>query len=101
MKKDSSYTYYDSDERIADMMCQTLDKYIMEKIILPYKKSEKIIDMHAHTNYSDGDLSPQELIRLAIDKRIGTLAITDHDTLEGLKNISYYYVHRINPHNLN
>lgn len=87
MKKDSSYTYYDSDERIADMMCQTLDKYIMEKIILPYKKSEKIIDMHAHTNYSDGDLSPQELIRLAIDKRIGTLAITDHDTIEGIKKV--------------
>ena len=87
MKKDSSYTYYDSDERIADMMCQTLDKYIMEKIILPYKKSEKIIDMNAHTNYSDGDLSPQELIRLAIDKRIGTLAITDHDTIEGIKKV--------------
>ena len=87
MKKDSSYTYYDSDERIADMMCQTLDKYIMEKIILPYKKSEKIIDMHAHTNYSDGDLSPQDLIRLAIDKRIGTLAITDHDTIEGIKKV--------------
>lgn len=87
MKKDSSYTNYDSDERIADMMCQTLDKYIMEKIILPYKKSEKIIDMHAHTNYSDGNLSPQELIRLAIDKRIGTLAITDHDTIEGIKKV--------------
>lgn len=38
MKKDNSYTYYDSDERIADMMCKTLDKYIMKKIILPYKK---------------------------------------------------------------
>lgn len=88
MKKDNSYTYYDSDERIADMMCKTLDKYIMKKIILPYKKSEKIIDMHAHTNYSDGDLSPQDLIRLAIDKRIGTLAITDHDTIEGIKKVN-------------
>lgn len=88
MKKDNSYTYYDSDERIADMMCQTLDKYIMEKIILPYKKNEKIIDMHAHTNYSDGDLSPQDLIRLAIDKGIGTLAITDHDTIEGIKKVN-------------
>ena len=43
--------------------------------------------MHTHTNYSDGDLSPQELIKLAIDKRIGTLAITDHDTIEGIKTI--------------
>lgn len=30
MKKDSSYPYYDSDGRITDMMCQTLDKYIMK-----------------------------------------------------------------------
>lgn len=44
--------------------------------------------MHTHTNYSDGDLSPQELIRLAIDKGIGTIAITDHDTIEGIKKIN-------------
>ena len=88
MKENSSYSYYDSEERTIDMMCQTLDKYYMEKIILPYRKSEKTIDMHTHTNYSDGDLSPQELIRLAIDKGIGTLAITDHDTIEGIKKIN-------------
>ncbi len=50
--------------------------------------SEKLIDMHTHTNYSDGDLSPQELIKLAIDKNIKTLAITDHDTLEGIKSVN-------------
>ena len=48
---------------------------------------EKLIDMHTHTNYSDGDLSPQELIRLAINAGIGTLAITDHDTIEGIKQV--------------
>ncbi len=49
---------------------------------------EKLIDMHTHTKYSDGDLLPQELIRLAIDKGIGTLAITDHDTIEGIKKVN-------------
>ena len=48
---------------------------------------DKLIDMHAHTNYSDGNLSPEELIKLAISKNIGTLAITDHDTLEGVKTV--------------
>ena len=48
---------------------------------------DKLIDMHAHTNYSDGDLSPEKLIKLAISKNIGTLAITDHDTLEGIKTV--------------
>lgn len=49
--------------------------------------SEKLIDMHTHTNYSDGELSPDELIRLAIEKNIETLAITDHDTIEGIKTV--------------
>lgn len=55
---------------------------------IQYIESEKLIDMHTHTNYSDGDLSPQELIKLAIDKGIGTLAITDHNTIEGIKKVN-------------
>lgn len=55
---------------------------------IQYIKSEKLIDMHTHTNYSDGDLSPQELIKLAIDKGIGTLAIADHNTIEGIKKVN-------------
>ena len=50
---------------------------------------DKYIDLHAHTNYSDGELSPDELIKLAINNNISTLAITDHDTIDGLKNITY------------
>ena len=49
--------------------------------------SNKLIDLHTHTNYSDGELSPMELIKLAIEKNIGTIAITDHDTIEGIKQI--------------
>lgn len=48
----------------------------------------EMIDMHVHTNYSDGDLSPSELIKLAIEKGIRILAITDHDTIEGIKTIN-------------
>jgi len=41
------------------------------------------IDLHSHTNASDGSLTPQELVELA--KRIGldALAITDHETFAG------------------
>ena len=48
---------------------------------------KKLIDMHTHTNYSDGDLTPKELIDLAKKENIKVLGITDHDTLEGIKNI--------------
>lgn len=49
--------------------------------------SNKLIDMHTHTLYSDGDLSPEYLIKLAMEKGIGTLAITDHDTIQGIKTV--------------
>lgn len=42
-----------------------------------------LVDLHAHTNESDGSLSPAELIELARSTRVTTLAITDHDTVSG------------------
>ena len=42
-------------------------------------------DLHCHSNHSDGDLSPKELIELASKSGISNLALTDHDTLNGLK----------------
>lgn len=48
---------------------------------------KKLIDLHTHTNYSDGELSPLEVVKEAINNNIGTMAITDHDTLDGIKTI--------------
>lgn len=45
----------------------------------------KAIDLHAHTNASDGTLSPSELVDLAVSKGLSALAITDHDTTGGIK----------------
>ena len=47
----------------------------------------KLIDMHTHTNYSDGEYSTKKLINIAKEQNIKIMAITDHDTLEGLKDI--------------
>lgn len=41
-------------------------------------------DLHVHTNASDGILSPVEVVRLALESGLAGLAITDHDTLQGL-----------------
>ncbi len=41
-------------------------------------------DLHSHTFYSDGMLSPAELLARAIERKVDVLAITDHDTLLGL-----------------
>ena len=48
---------------------------------------DKLIDMHVHTNYSDGQFSPDEVIKLAINAGVGVMAITDHDTLDGIKKV--------------
>ncbi len=47
----------------------------------------KLIDLHTHTCYSDGDLTPIELVELAKLNNVGTLAITDHNTISGVKNL--------------
>ncbi len=41
-------------------------------------------DLHTHSTCSDGQLSPKELVRLAKDNGVDVLALTDHDTLEGV-----------------
>jgi len=41
------------------------------------------IDLHTHSTCSDGTLSPVELVRLAADRQVQLLALTDHDTLAG------------------
>lgn len=48
---------------------------------------DKLIDMHMHTNYSDGEFDPMDLIRKAINANVGVMAITDHDTLNGAKKV--------------
>ena len=40
------------------------------------------IDLHAHTTFSDGDLTPEALVRRAVERGLGALSITDHDSVE-------------------
>jgi predicted metal-dependent phosphoesterase TrpH len=42
------------------------------------------VDLHSHTTASDGALSPRELVRLAARNRVRVLAVTDHDSTDGL-----------------
>ncbi len=44
-----------------------------------------MIDFHCHTTASDGEYTPTEIVKLAKEQGIHTLAITDHDTVDGLE----------------
>jgi predicted metal-dependent phosphoesterase TrpH len=42
-----------------------------------------MLELHCHTTYSDGTLTPSELVEAAIATGVRALAITDHDTVSG------------------
>jgi predicted metal-dependent phosphoesterase TrpH len=43
-----------------------------------------IVDLHTHSTASDGSDSPAQLVALALEAGLGAIALTDHDTQEGL-----------------
>jgi 3',5'-nucleoside bisphosphate phosphatase len=45
---------------------------------------EARIDLHAHTIYSDGTFTPAESVRLALERGLTVLSISDHDSTEGI-----------------
>lgn len=46
----------------------------------------KYVDLHIHSNYSDGTCSPTTLVTKAIEKGLSAFALTDHDTVAGVDN---------------
>ncbi len=46
---------------------------------------ERTIDLHAHSACSDGTLTPAELVRKAKESGLSALALTDHDSVDGIK----------------
>lgn len=46
---------------------------------------DKMIDFHLHSTFSDGTYTPEELVGLASEKKIKAIALTDHDTISGIK----------------
>ena len=41
------------------------------------------IDLHTHSDHSDGLLAPAALVALAAQRQVELLALTDHDTVSG------------------
>ncbi len=45
-----------------------------------------MVDFHTHSNVSDGELSPVMLVKEAVKQGLTALALTDHDTINGLES---------------
>lgn len=52
----------------------------------------KIIDLHIHTNYSDGKLSSTEVIDEAIKNGVEIISIADHDTIDAYSDELFEYI---------
>lgn len=46
----------------------------------------KTIDLHVHSNFSDGTCTPEEIIDLAVEKGLSAIALTDHDSVGGVES---------------
>lgn len=57
---------------------------------------EKLIDLHIHTNISDGELSPKEIIDEAVKNNVHTIAIADHDTIDAYTEDLFSYAQNKN-----
>lgn len=66
-------------------MVQNCEYLITKNSAKPLHKNTMRIDLHTHTNKSDGILSPEKLINLAKERDISTIAITDHDSVNALE----------------
>ena len=49
-----------------------------------------MIDLHLHSNCSDGLDSPSQLIEIALSRNIRAIALTDHDTIDGIQKFLSY-----------
>jgi predicted metal-dependent phosphoesterase TrpH len=46
---------------------------------------QKLIDLHMHSTYSDGQLTPNQLVGLAAERGLVAVALADHDCLDGVR----------------
>lgn len=50
----------------------------------------EFIDLHVHSNASDGSFTPSQVADLALDAGLRAIALTDHDTIDGISEIMNY-----------
>ena len=43
------------------------------------------VDLHIHSTFSDGTLTPEQIVQVAMDKQLTAIAISDHDSVSGVR----------------
>lgn len=75
--------------------------FLKEKSTIAIMTTDTLLaDLHSHTTASDGRLAPADLVARAIEQGVQMLAITDHDTVDGLGEAHQYNNAQSDPLNL-
>lgn len=62
--------------------------YTITKLFQKFQKEEKsmnYVDLHVHSTASDGTMSPSEVVAYAASRQLKAIALTDHDTINGIE----------------
>ncbi len=70
---------------LNDRLKSLRNSLITRDTIIPIEKAISEIDLHLHTNYSNGYGTASGLVRQAYDKGIKIIAFTDHDGFAGIQ----------------
>ena len=55
------------------------------------KIMRRLMDLHIHTNFSDGILPPKEIIDRAAQNKVSVISITDHDSIDAYSEELFEY----------
>ena len=70
---------------MAHFFCRLRNTPAMVTLIYDFTEQKTMcVDLHIHSVFSDGTATLPELIQLAVDRQLTGLALTDHDTTEGV-----------------
>lgn len=72
---------------LIESIAKTIGYYLHERVWNLSYKLNVVLDLHAHTTYSDGTYTPHELIAHAREKECEYISITDHDNYDHIDHI--------------
>lgn len=84
--------FYEKEAVILSFFIRDYEPFSQIVIDREYKEKLEMgfVDLHVHSRCSDGTLTPSELVDYAIEKGLSAVALTDHDTVDGLDELMEY-----------
>ncbi len=72
---------------LIETVIKTIGYYLHERVWNLSYQLNISIDLHSHTTYSDGTMTPKELIAKAVEEKCEYISITDHDNFDHVSHI--------------